>query len=208
MVINILIKILLFLSLLPLTIMAQGNSTAYPIPDNLKNNYFGILSPQLSPDSQFVIFKKSYEQNKDTLSVVDTRNPDAMMLQISNSHSERFTKSGKLFFCSGSDAEVIDLRSKKGTKWKDVTSGQYMRSQDHVVITRNGSLLISDEYGKVLRVIPNIVNTSFRDEDVFYVSQEKNQYQLWLLTKDQSVLLHSSSRPGLIARRISENSFM
>lgn len=208
MVINILIKILLFLSLLPLTTMAQGNSTAYPIPDNLKNHYFGIVSPQLSPDSRIVIFKKSYEQNKDTLSVVDTRNPDAMMLQIPNSHSERFTKSGKLFFCSGSDAEVIDLRSKKGTKWKDVTSGQYMRSQDHVVITRNDSLLISDEYGKVLRVIPNIVNTSLRDEDVFYVSQEKNQYQLRLLTKDRSVLLHSSSQPGLIARRISENSFI
>jgi len=208
MVINILIKILLFLLLSPVTFMAQGNPENYTIPENLRNHYFGILSPQLSPDGRFVIFKKSYEQNKDTLSVVDTRNQDAIMLQIPNSHSERFTKSGQLFFCTGSDAEVIDLRSKKKKKWKGVTSAQYIRSQNQVVIARNDSLLINDEYGKILRVVPDIVNTSLRDQDFFYVSKEKNRYQLWLLKKERSELLHSSSQPGLIARRISENSFI
>lgn len=57
MVINILIKILLFLLLSPVTFMAQGNPENYTIPENLRNHYFGILSPQLSPDGRFVIFK-------------------------------------------------------------------------------------------------------------------------------------------------------
>lgn len=113
MVINIMIKIFLLLILLPLTVLAQGNSTTFQIPDKLRNHQFGIAAPQLSGDSRFVIFNKSYEQNKDTLVVVDTKDRKGSILQFPNSHSARFTKSGHLFFCSGTNASLMKLPSKK-----------------------------------------------------------------------------------------------
>ena len=94
MAINIMRQLFLFLFLLPVIVLAQGNSTTFQIPDKLRNHQFGIAAPQLSADSRFVIFNKSYEQNKDTLVVVDTKDKKATILQVPNSHSARFTKSG------------------------------------------------------------------------------------------------------------------
>ncbi|MCS3869469.1 dienelactone hydrolase [Chryseobacterium ginsenosidimutans] len=208
MVTNLNINFFLLLILLPLTVWAQGNMTANQIPDALKNHQFGISALQLSPDGRFVIFNKSYEQNRDTLAVVDSKDPKNIILQVPNSHSVRFTKSGDLFFCSGDDAELMKLPSKKSKKWKGVTAAHYLRKFNHLAIARNDSLIINDEHGNMIRVIPSIVSSRLTDGEIFYMSKDKNLYRLWCLEKDGSLLLHSSTQPLLIGKRISRNAFI
>lgn len=208
MVINITIKIFLLLILLPLIVLAQGNSTTFQIPDKLRNHQFGIAAPQLSGDSRFVIFNKSYEQNKDTLVVVDTKDRKGSILQFPNSHSARFTKSGHLFFCSGANALLMKLPSKKSLQWKDVTSAHYFGKFNQVIIARNDSLVINDEHGKVIRGIPDVISSTLRDGDFFYITKGKDQYRLWSLEKNSSLLLHSSDQPFLSAKKIADHSFI
>jgi len=208
MAINIMRQLFLFLFLLPLIVLAQGNSTTFQIPDKLRNHQFGIAAPQLSADSRFVIFNKSYEQNKDTLVVVDTKDKKATILQFPNSHSARFTKSGYLFFASGADAVLMKLPSKKNVLWKEVSSAYYLAKFNQLIIRKNDSLVINDEQGGVVRRIAGVINSTFRDGDFYYVTKEKDQYRLWSLGKDSSLLLHSSAQPWLSVKWISENSFI
>ena len=208
MAINVFIRSILLTVFLPSALSAQVNSTASQIPEKLKNHQFSIFAPQLSPDSRYVFFTKSYEQNKDTLVVVDSKKPKSILFQIPNSHSGRFTKSGDLFFCSGTDAELMELPSQKGMKWKGVTSAHYLRNFDQLVITRNDSLIINDAKGKMIRIIPAIGNHRLTDGEFFYVSKDKDLHHLWTLQKDSSLLLFSSIQPSLIPRRISKDEFI
>lgn len=59
-----------------------------------------------------------------------------------------------------------------------------------------------------MRGIPNVISSTLRDGEFFYITKGKDQYRLWSLEKNGSLLLRSSEQPFLSAKKIADHSFI
>lgn len=180
------------------------------IPPKLQNHYYNVGYPRLSPDSRYVVFNKMYEQNKDTIALIDIRAPETIIKQVPNAINQSvcFTKSGNLFYLSNGNAELMHLPSAKNIQWKNVLNGIYIKQINRIAILQGESLFITDEFGHVINTISSVINIKEEGDQLYYICENNNKYELYNYGNQGNILLMSSVNNNLSAKKISSTSYI
>lgn len=191
------------------SIIMHAHFSGDSIPKKWRNHYFDIIQPKVAAGGRYVFFNKLYTHNADTVALVDRRFPGVAMRQFPKGRSAAFTHSHNFFIISGTDAELLFLPSRKKKCWGNVSDGAYLPWLNRIALLQGDQLLVLDEYGKLMRTIPNVVNIKkVAEDDLVFVTKSAQVYDLRRLSSDGSHLLLSSNTPTMLVSKMTSDQFI
>jgi dipeptidyl aminopeptidase/acylaminoacyl peptidase len=168
---------LLFLFFLGLLLAAGRELTAQTRPGKLPGEagrFCLLASPKISEDGRWLTVWKSYDRDRDTLLIFDSRSPGKPVSYRANVTSLAFTGTGQLLITHSNTAELIELDKQTSTSYPGVKRAQVLGNKGQFVLQYNAEnqnkLELRTDSGKLVNETSHVGR--------FYVAGAKQVYAI------------------------------
>lgn len=189
---NILNKTVAFgLFLIAIILKAQSSAD---LPKRFANTVYDVQFLKMSTNNKWLCFQKSYDNNSDTLVVVDRQKPNTVYFQKSGVIPlyTKFTSRGYLFTRTINSVELLKLPSSEPVVWKNIKEAVYDSRYNVILMIKDNQLLILDEEGNMVNKISEVKRLLSYGDEKFAVFSEKAKESLYKLIGKNSNKLYTS----------------
>ncbi|MBL3546419.1 S9 family peptidase [Chryseobacterium sp. KMC2] len=163
------------------------------------NLRYTIMFQETSPDRKWTAFRKTYEESRDTVVLVDHKKPETVK-QYAGVSRFYFTGHSNLLLIRKGSAEMINLNSGVSKSWNHVVSSEFIKSQNKWVVLRGASSSGTDleiwKEGDLKDRYKNITRFFVKGSDVFFMKKEVGKNLLYdlkmpkkeIYSSDQEIL--------------------
>ena len=161
----------LFLSLLLAAgqeLMAQNEEELqYPV-----KKYYQLTGLKMSDDGKWLTAWKSYDQNRDTLLIFDSRHPGNPLGYRTKVKTVVFTGTGQLLMQRSNQAELLNLKDQNSISYRGTKQVQVLKTKEQFVLLYNKDEQNKLELRKTDGLLLNVVNRVIR----FFVTKSDQIY--------------------------------
>lgn len=153
-----------------------SGQAAMGLPKRFTNTVYDVEFLKMSSDSRWICFQKSYDDNSDTLVVVDRykndkefyQKPDAIPLYTT------FTSRGYLLTRGHKTTELLKLPSKDKLSWDGVADAMYDSHFNIIYLLKDNDLLIINGEGNLINKVQHVREIYKVNDDKFLSIIDKN----------------------------------
>ncbi|WP_167497825.1 alpha/beta hydrolase family protein [Chryseobacterium aquifrigidense] len=149
---------------------------------------------ETSPDRKWTAFRKTYEESRDTIVLVDHKKPEKVK-QYAGVSRFYFTGDSNLLLIRKSSAEMINLNSGVSKSWNNIVSSKFIKSQNKWVVLRGVSSSGTDleiwKEGNLKETYKNVTRFFVKGNDVFFMKNEAGKNLLYDLKIPEKAIYSS-----------------
>lgn len=163
-----------------------------------QNLRYKIVFPQTSPNKLWTVFRKGYDQNRDTIAMVNHKENQSLKY-YTNVNKYYFTSQSNLLLLKKNDVELINLSLKKTKHWSNVSKAEFLENQNKIII-----LLTNPQEKKDLQIwsdnqlvqnLENVEDHYTYGNHIFYTTSKDGKIFLYEIGKSARLIAELDSKP-------------
>ena len=186
-----------------LLILAGRELTAQNKPERRQefaDNYYRLGNLQMSEDGKWLIARKSYARNRDTLLVFNSRSPGQPVACRAKAGRSFFTGKACLLLLKPKQAELLKLNGLTSIYFQGVKKIQELKSKKQFALHYNGQennrLELRDSGGRLLNTLDRVTRFYTTKNDCLYAvtKNEADSSSVVLMSGEKKQELYTSSQ--------------
>ncbi|BAP31072.1 prolyl oligopeptidase active site domain protein [Chryseobacterium sp. StRB126] len=161
------------------------------------NLRYTIMFPETSPDGKWTAFRKTYEESRDTIVLVDRKKAENVK-QYAGVTKFYFTGRSNLLLIRKGSAEMINLNSGVSKSWNQIVSSEFVKSQNTWLVLRGTSSSGTDleiwKEGDPADRYKNVTSFFVKGSDVFFVKKEAGKNLLYDLRMPEKAIYSTDQK--------------
>lgn len=140
--------------------LCTGGIFAQVHSPDFQNQRYDVVHNELSPNGNYVSFKKEYQDSQDSLVVLNAQNSGQIIHETNGVRKSFFTASNTLFIVKNRELDIRNLKTQNSLNVQNISQVAYVAERKQVLVISSGEqgkeLLILDENGGVIKKFSGI----------------------------------------------------
>ncbi|MGU3374716.1 alpha/beta hydrolase family protein [Chryseobacterium sp. M5A1_1a] len=182
---------LLYIIILLLSVAGMSQTVKDRSDSKYHNLRYTMMFQETSPNRKWTTFRKTYEENRDTVVLVNHKNP-GIIRQYAGVSRFYFTGCSNLLLVRKGSAELIDPDSGMNKSWDHVVSLEFLKPLNTWLVLRGISSSAMDleiwKEGDLTGKYKNVVRLFVSGNDVFFIKNEAGKNLLYDLRMPEKAI--------------------